>query len=401
MKIWYNSCQLHFSERILKVKRQIVVLCAIASLCGMFAGDVFAAGPTSATAIDVKGAETIPGGRVVLTMNDGWEFKWGKDKSAGEWTTVDLPHDAQFEQPWTQKDSSGARGFKPMGEMWYRRIVQGSELKAQGSEGKRVFLEFGGLLCVGDVYVNGKLVGGTDYGYLPVWCDITDALKTDGDNVIEVWCATGKLGGSRWYTGAGLYRDAKLVVKPQVAIARHGVFVKSSVAGEIRTPADGCRESDASVLVSVELDGFRGMGNNAALDVVADIRDASGKIVAAAKARAPWSKLRHQEVALSEISLKDAKLWDIDSPNLYTADVRLVYNGSEIDREEVRFGVRKVEMDRAYGFKLNGRKLFLASMSNHHDLGLVGAAAYPRERSGVAEGELNAGCKSAAISSAP
>lgn len=60
----------------------------------MFAGDVFAAGPTHATVVDVKGAKTIPGGRVVLPMDDGWEFKWGKDKSAGEWTTVDLPHDA-------------------------------------------------------------------------------------------------------------------------------------------------------------------------------------------------------------------------------------------------------------------------------------------------------------------
>jgi beta-galactosidase len=114
------------------------------------------------------------------------------------------------------------------------------------------------------------------------------------------------------------------------------------------------------------------------LDVVADVKDAAGNVVASAKARAPWSKLRHQEVALPEISLKDAKLWDIDSPNLYAADVRLVYNGSEIDREEVRFGVRKVEMDRAYGLRLNERKVFLASMSNHHDLGPVGAAAYPR-----------------------
>ena len=79
--------------------KPLVVLCAIASLCGMFAGDVFAAGPTHATAVDVKGEETIPGGRVVLPMNDGWEFKWGKDKSVGEWKSVDLPHDAQFEQP--------------------------------------------------------------------------------------------------------------------------------------------------------------------------------------------------------------------------------------------------------------------------------------------------------------
>ena len=345
----------------------------------MFARGVLAAGPTSATAVDVKGEETIPGRRVVLPMNDGWEFKWGKDKSVGEWKSVDLPHDAQFEQPWTQKDSNGARGFKPMGEMWYRKrfALPGGMGNWERGTGKRVFLEFGGLLCVGDVYVNGKNVGGTDYGYLPVWCDITDALKADGDNVVEVWCSTGRLGGSRWYTGAGLYRGAKLVVKPKVSIARHGVFVRSRVEGGSRGRSPS-RDADAVISLTVELDGFRGMGNNVALDVIADIKDASGKVVATATARAPWSKLLHQEVEMPEIVLKDAKLWDIDSPNLYTADVRLVYNGSEIDRDEVRFGVRKIEMDHAYGLKLNGRKVFLASMSNHHDLGLVGAAAYPR-----------------------
>ena len=359
--------------------KPLVVLCAIASLCGMFAGDVFAAGPTHATVIDVKCAETIPGGRVVLPMNDGWEFKWGKDKSVGEWKSVDLPHDAQFEQPWTQKDSNGARGFKPMGEMWYRKrlALPGEMGNWERGTGKRVFLEFGGLLCVGDVYVNGKNVGGTDYGYLPVWCDITDALKADGDNVVEVWCSTGQLGGSRWYTGAGLYRGAKLVVKPKVSIARHGVFVRSHVEGGSRGRSTS-RDADAVISLTVELDGFRGMGNKVALDVIADIKDASGKVVATATARAPWSKLRHQEVEMPEIALKDAKLWDIDSPNLYTADVRLVYNGSEIDRDAVRFGVRKIEMDHDYGLKLNGRKVFLASISNHHDLGLVGAAAYPR-----------------------
>lgn len=350
---------------------------ALAGAFLMLASAVLAAGPTRATAVDVKGAERIAGGRVVLPLNDGWEFKWGKDKASGAWKTVDLPHDAQFEQPWTQKGSSGARGFKPMGEMWYRKRFALSEQVKVNSEqlsGKRFYLEFGGLLCVGDVYVNGKLVGGTDYGYLPVWCDVTDALRTDGDNVVEVWCSTGKLGGSRWYTGAGLYRGARLVVKPQVSIARHGVFVRSRCSRDPRASST----SSAAVSISVELDGFRGMGNNVALDVVADIKDASGKVVATATARAPWSKLRHQEVELPEVALKDARLWDIDAPNLYTADVRLVYNGAEIDREEVRFGVRKVEMDRAYGFKLNGRKVFLASMSNHHDLGLVGAAAYRR-----------------------
>ena len=330
--------------------------------------------------------------RDVLPLDLGWEFKWGKDRSKGEWKPVDLPHDAQFEQPWTQKDSSGARGFKPMGEMWYRKrfaLPWGTGNGEQGysfakastcakatvdrpedKTGKRVFLELGGLLCYGDVYLNGKKVGGTDYGYLPVWADLTGRLK-DSENLIEVWCSTGPLGGSRWYTGAGLFRDAKIVVKPEVSIARHGVFVRSRVSR-------GSSASSAAVAVTVELDGFRGMGNNVALDVVAEIKDASGAVVATATARTPWSKLRHQEVALPEMTIAAAKLWDIDSPNLYTADVRLVREGTEIDREQVRFGVRNVELDAAYGMKLNGRKIFLRSMSNHHDLGLVGAAAHRR-----------------------
>ena len=358
------------------MRQHLYIHWSIACLCLVFAQCALAAGPTRATAMDIKGDAMMPSGRAILPMNDGWEFKWGKDKSIGEWKCVDLPHDAQFERPWTQKDTNGARGFKPMGEMWYRKSFKVSNLCGNVS-GKCVFIEFGGMLCVGDVYVNGKRVGGTDYGYLPVWCDITGALKLDGDNMVEVWCSTGKTGGSRWYTGAGLYRDAKLVVKPEIAIARHGVKVGASVS-LARSRADARGPADATLSITVELDGFRGMGGKSRLDVVADIKDAQGNVAATARVRAPWSKLRHQEVALPEIVLKGAKLWDVDSPNLYTADVRLLLEGREIDRDAVRFGVRTVEMDPAFGMKLNGRKVFLKSMSNHHDLGLVGAAAYRR-----------------------
>ena len=348
----------------------------------------FAAGPTSATAIDAKAGGSVAAGRMVVPLDFGWRFHWGKvdgDPRAATfddsgWRIVDLPHDAQFEQPWTQDGTCGARGFKPMGEMWYRKRFVFSEEGIVNSEqlvGKRVFLELGGLLCVGDVYLNGKFVGSTDYGYLPVWADLTAALNKNGENTLAVWCSTGKTGGSRWYTGAGLYRDAKLVVKPEIAIARHGVYVKSRAA-DIRMSNDGCRMSDAILSLTVELDGFRGMGGKSKLDVVADIKDAKGSIVATAQARAPWSKLRHQEVSLPDVTIKGARLWDVDSPNLYTADVRLVLEGREIDRDAVRFGVRTVELDPAFGMKLNGRKVFLKSMSNHHDLGLVGAAAYRR-----------------------
>lgn len=294
-------------------------------------------------------------GRALVSLDEGWDFRWGKQ---GEWTKVDLPHDAQFMQPWTQKNSSGARGFKPMSECFYKRTFAYDP----AWEGKRVYLDFGGILAVGDVYLNGKRIWETDYGYLGFEVEVTDRLKTKGENLIEVRAATGALRGSRWYTGAGLYRDVKLVIRPQVAITRHGLYVKA-------TPD--------KVDVSVELEGFCGQGGKVKLDVVATIRDADGKEVATATARAPWSKLRHQEVPLS-LPLENAHRWDVDDPYLYTCEAKLIYEGVEIDRVETTFGVRTIELDYAYGFKLNGRKLFLKSMSNHHDMGLVGAAAYRR-----------------------
>ena len=83
-----------------------------------------------------------------------------------------------------------------------------------------------------DVYLNGKKVGGTDYGYLPVWADLSGRLK-DGENLIEVWCSTGSLGGSRWYTGAGLFRDAKIIVKPEVITDDKMVILARDIAKKI------------------------------------------------------------------------------------------------------------------------------------------------------------------------
>ena len=306
-------------------------------------------------------------GRDVVPFNSAWSFRWGKERAAKDgWKTIDLPHDAQFEQPWGGTGSSGARGFKPMGEMWYRKTFRVEDWGVPVA-GRRVFVEFGGAMCVADAYVNGVKVAESDYGYLPMVGEITDVLRQGRDNVIEVWCSTGRKEGSRWYTGAGLYREAKIVVAPQVAISRGGVFVKSKVEGD-----------DAKVNVSVELDGFQGKGRKERLDVVVAVKDAEGAEVAAATARAPWSKNVRQEVALPEMTISSAKLWDIASPNLYTTEVRLVYNGKEIDRQNVRFGVRTIEVDYAYGFRLNGRKVFLKSISGHHDLGPLGAAAYRR-----------------------
>lgn len=126
--------------------------------------------------------------RVSQLFNFDWKFRGGDLKEAqlvtyddDDWRVLDLPHDFQIEQTWDES-AGGARGFKAMGTGWYRK-----HFKANPAwKGKRVLLDFEGIMLVGDVWVNGRKVGSTDYGYLGFETDITDLLKYDEDNVVAV-----------------------------------------------------------------------------------------------------------------------------------------------------------------------------------------------------------------------
>ena len=307
--------------------------------------------------------------RVSQLFNFDWKFRAGDLKEAqlvtyddDDWRVLDLPHDFQIEQTWDES-AGGARGFKAMGTGWYRK-----HFKANPAwKGKRVLLDFEGIMLVGDVWVNGRKVGSTDYGYLGFETDITDLLKYDEDNVVAVWASTGKKDGSRWYTGGGLFRDVHLVIKNPIAIARHGVFVSTPKITEQR----------AEVSVQVELEGIR----NKSLDIEINARILApdGKTVAGTKGKAPQkSKLQTVEVSLPIVTVDSPGLWSCETPNLYTAEVSLVHDGKVIDCVTETFGIRTLEFSPDFGFKLNGKKLFLKGISNHHDLGAVGVAAFDR-----------------------
>ena len=271
-----------------------------------------------------------------------------------------MPHDFQINQPWN-KDAGGARGFKAMGVGWYRKTF-----KADASwKGKRVLLDFEGIMVFGDVYLNGEKIGGTDYGYLGFDADISKLLKYDGENIIAVRASTGEKGGSRWYTGGGLFRDVHLVVKDSISVARHGVF--------ITTPQ--ISSTSASVNINVEVEGFR--NKQTALEIAAKIFSPDGKLISETKTFAPTrSKSQTIEVNLPVATIAAPQLWSCETPNLYTSEITLSLNGKPIDRVTEKFGIRTIEFDKEYGFKLNGKKVFLKGIANHHDLGAVGAAAY-------------------------
>ncbi|XAE59000.1 DUF4982 domain-containing protein [Termitidicoccus mucosus] len=307
--------------------------------------------------------------RASLLFNFGWKFHAGDADGAQSaayndsgWRALDLPHDFQIEQPWN-KSAKGSRGFKKMGAGWYRK-----SFKADPAwKGKRVVLDFEGILLAGDVWFNGTKVGGTDYGYLGFEADVTKYIKYEDGNVIVVRADTGKDGNSRWYTGGGLYRDVHLLVKGDIAVARHGVF--------ITTPE--VSEHNAEVSIQVEVEGLR--GKQLSVGIEAKIYAPDGRQVAATHRAAPVkSRKQTDEVALPVVNIKTPQLWSCETPHLYSAVITLTLDGKIVDRVTETFGIRHIEFSPEYGFKLNGKKVILKGIANHHDLGAVGAAAYER-----------------------
>lgn len=303
--------------------------------------------------------------RINQLFNFGWKFKAGDISNAqspnfndNDWRKLDLPHDYQIEQPWDSTASKG-RGFKTLGTGWYRK-----SFKADVAwKGKQLLLDFEGIMLHGEVWVNGKKIGGTDYGYLGFEADIAAIVKYDSINVVAVRCSTE--GGSRWYTGGGLFRDVHLVVKDSISIARHGVF--------ITTPK--ITDNNAQVKVQVEVAGLK--DKQLDVEITTKIVDPNGKQVTETKTIAPKkSKLLEVEVPLPTMEIANPQLWSCETPSLYTAEVSLTLNGKVIDKLTKKFGIRTIEFSKEFGLKLNGKKVFLKGVANHHDLGAVGAAAH-------------------------
>lgn len=298
----------------------------------------------------------------LLSNTDSLQYYSSADFDDTGWRSVDLPHDFQFEQPWHQ-NGSGARGFKPSCQGVYRKtFIADKEWK-----GKHVALDFGGIMCIGDVYLNGKKIASTDYGYVGFEADLTKDLRYGENNIVTVYASTGKKKGSRWYTGGGLFRDVNLKVTNPTHIARHGIYV---------TTPDVCPEN-ADVLVNVEIENWRNH-KDVALEVY--IKDREGNIIGTAHKSLVQLPDKHKnvEVSLPLVKVGNPKLWDLGCPYLYKAFVTLLADGMVVDTLGTDFGIRKIEFSPEFGFMLNGKKVFLKGHSGHHDLGALGAAAFDK-----------------------
>ena len=312
--------------------------------------------------------------RISENLNFGWDFRLNNE---GEWRKVDVPHDFQIEQPWVApaadekadntdaaaniKSRLSSRGFKEMGKGYYRYLLTPDA----ALKGRRVLLDFEGIMYTADVMLNGQRVGGTDYGYVGFEIDVSDLLKYGQENVVEVVADTREPGNSRWYTGGGLFRNVSLVSTPKdMFFERHPLYITT--------------RGNRYVSISA---AFTNRTRSKATRIAWQILSPDGNEVCgdtAVLARHRMTRTQEERI-VSDVEISQPQIWDVDNPCLYQVRAQLLReDGSVADETCDEFGIRTIEIGPSFGLKLNGKKVLLKGYANHHTLGALGAAAYPR-----------------------
>ncbi|MBP8303845.1 MAG: DUF4982 domain-containing protein [Phycisphaerae bacterium] len=283
------------------------------------------------------------------------------------WRPVTLPHDWGVEGPFRQ-EYSGATGRLPwFGVAWYRKHFT---LPA-ADQGRRVYLDIDGAMSYANVWLNGQYVGGWPYGYTSWRVDLTPYCRVGQENVLAIRLDN-PADSSRWYPGGGIYRNVWLVKTAPLHVAQWGVRVTTPEA----------TAAQARVEVRVAVDNRSGAGADLTVRSAVYAIDAAGRKSGSPAATTPPVRLQvaagTQGSAALAATIANPVLWTLQRPGLYEAVVDIEQAGRVVDTEEARFGVRTIRFDPDKGFLLNGERVQFQGVCNHHDLGALGTAIYPR-----------------------
>ncbi|UQZ32678.1 glycoside hydrolase family 2 [Paenibacillus sp. PK3_47] len=287
--------------------------------------------------------------------NAGWQFSrqplgtgLAEAEAEPEWMPVSLPHD------WLIYNT---QNLYEDGEGWYRKNLTFAEVP----EDRCISLRFEGVYMNSSLYVNGQLAGEWKYGYSTFEFEITPFL-TAGDNEI-VMRVIHESPNSRWYSGAGIYRSVWLKTYPKSHIVPDGIYIAAR-------PADG---DWWNVDVDCELELEEGLAMEG-VKLRHTILDAAGFAVEAGENTVSVNSASGTVYEHIRLKVKHPLLWDIHHPSLYTLRTELLVQNEVTEEQEQTFGFRTVELDPQRGFFLNGRRLKLNGVCQHHDLGCLGAA---------------------------
>ena len=254
---------------------------------------------------------------------------------------------------------SGA-GFVNGGIGWYRKTFT----LDKNQKGKRVFIEFDGIYMNSDVWINGFHLGNRPYGYSSFQYELTKHLKYDKENVIAVRVNV-EQPCSRWYSGAGIYRNVRLTITDPIHIAHWGTY--------ITTPE--VSESSATIRVETKI------CNQSAYEHVVELKnvivDDSGDIIASGSS-SQMIEANSLKVFEQVLEVKNPKLWSVENPVIYDVKSEVSVDDEVVDNFDTPFGVRTFEFTTDKGFFLNGKHVDLNGVCLHHDLGSLGAAVNKR-----------------------
>jgi len=279
-----------------------------------------------------------------------------------DWRELDLPHDWGIEGPF-RMDLDGYTGKLPWrGIGWYRKHFSVSS----SEKGKQFYVDFDGAMANAEVWLNGNKIGERPYGYSSFRVNLTPHILFERDNVLAVRLNTEKL-GSRWYPGAGIYRNVRLVKTEPVHIAQLGVFVYTpevnkdyaSVSVELKVLNNSSKPTDIHYDIEIfelEKDDKVGKKN-------ITVNGNSFKI-----------KANSEKTDSISFKILNPKLWSIEETNRYLVRVKIYENNQLTDIYDTPFGIRTIEFTHDNGFLLNGKRVQINGVCNHHDLGALGTA---------------------------
>ena len=302
--------------------------------------------------------------RQVTELSSGWHFVQGEavgaeaaDFDDATWQRVSVPQDWAIAQAYDKDSKTGGAGaFLPGGVSWYRRRLE----LPKADSGKRIFVEFDGVMAHSKVWLNGHLLGERPNGYVSFGYDLTPYVNFGGDNVLAVRTDTSLQPASRWYQGAGIYRKVRLVVEDPVHVARWGTYVTTSsvsaAEAHIRIQVTLQNQSPQAAVTSVRVRLVAPDGRTAAMGV-------SGV-----------QQISTDAAFDVRLTIRKPDRWDVGHPAMYRAVVEVLRGTQVIDTDTANFGIREFHFDAATGFWLNGRNFKLYGACLHGDVGAFGIA---------------------------
>jgi len=301
--------------------------------------------------------------RELTTLNEGWKFYKGEQNlpiqinfDDSSWENISIPHDWAIGENFILNGNGDIGKLPWKAEGWYRKLLD-IPLSYQQ---KRIILIFDGIMAFPEIYVNGKLVGNWDYGYNSFYLDVTDYVNFGSKNILAIHANTNNH-DSRWYAGGGIYRKIQMLVTNPIHVNVWGTQITTPIIkpnyADVRINATVINKTNMDESIKVEHIIYGPSGIEIAKNNINHI--------------VPAEKSKDFELTLQ---VPDPNLWDIESPNLYTAITNTYKNDSLIDSCKSTFGIRTMYFTANDGFQLNNRRVQLKGVNLHSDFGPLGIA---------------------------